>query len=85
LKILKKEHPTNRQSSTETVCVVSKEENRNSDGETIAAHQIDLKVSTYQGTVFFEHDGESEEFEENEDTFNYLCSRTEKVLISETC
>jgi hypothetical protein len=59
-------------------------ENRNSNGETIIAHQIDLKVSTYQGTVFFEHNGESEEFEENVETFNRLRSRTEKLLISET-
>lgn len=59
-------------------------ENHNSNGEKITAHQLDLKVSTYQGTVFFEHDGESEEFEENESTFKRLRSRTEKLLISET-
>lgn len=59
-------------------------ENRKSNGENIIAHQIDLTVSTYQGTVFFEHDGENEEFEENENTFNMLRSRTEKLLIKKT-
>ncbi len=59
-------------------------ENRNSNGETITAHQLDLKVSTHQGTVFFEHDGKTLEFEENVETFNRLRSRTEKILISET-
>ena len=55
-------------------------ENRNSNGETIIAHQIDLKVSTYQGTVFFEHDGESEEFEENENALVHMVFDGEKMI-----
>jgi hypothetical protein len=59
-------------------------ENHNSNGASITAHQLDLKIYTFQGNVFFEHDGETEEFEENENTFNRLRSRTEKLMISET-
>lgn len=59
-------------------------EHQGSNGESIVVHELDLKVSTYQGTVFFEHDGESEEFEENENTFSYLRRITEKLIISET-
>ncbi len=59
-------------------------ENRNSNGEKIICHEIGLEITNWQGLVYFEYDGESEEFEENVETFNRLRSRTEKLLISET-
>lgn len=59
-------------------------ENHNSNGESIIVHQLDLKIYIFKGNVFFEYDGETEEFEENENTFNRLRSRTEKLMISET-
>ena len=59
-------------------------ENRNSNGEKIICHEIGLEITNWQGMVCFEYDGESEEFQENVETFNRLRSRTEKLLISET-
>ena len=59
-------------------------ENRNSNGEKIICHEIGLEITNWQELVYFEYDGESEEFEENVETFNRLRSRTEKLLISET-
>jgi hypothetical protein len=59
-------------------------ENHNSNGEEITCYLIGVKIETHQGQLFFELDGEKEEFKETEQNFTHLCNRIDKIMINET-
>lgn len=59
-------------------------ESRGSNGEKISVHEIDCIISTFQGEVFFEHEGEKEDYKDSEKTFSYLTRKVEKLIIKAT-
>lgn len=59
-------------------------QSKGSNGERIAVHEIDVVISTYQGQVFFEHEGERDIYKDCEKTFNHLVCEVEKLIIEAT-
>ena len=59
-------------------------EQRNSSGESIDVGEIDVEIHSYQGMITFVHEGLEEEFEENEQSFDYICDKIEQIMIDET-
>ena len=59
-------------------------ENRNSSGEKVTVWDNMLSIHTYQGKLFFEHDGDNKELTENDVNYDFLCAKIEQIMIDET-
>lgn len=59
-------------------------ENRNSNGERIVCYEISLIINNYQGKLYFEHEGDSETYDEKDSVYNHFCAKIEQIMIDKT-
>lgn len=59
-------------------------ENRCSDGEKITCYDLGLEVSSYNGRIYYSCASPTEDFPDNEASYDYLVSKIEEECINET-
>jgi len=59
-------------------------EHNGSQGEKIMSYEVDIKVYTNEGKLILVHNGENEEFGENEAEIDQLVNKVEQICIEET-
>lgn len=58
-------------------------ENKGLEGEFLTAHEIDLFISVCDGVIYFENDGDFDEFKQSKENFDILSNKVGKLIMRE--
>ncbi|WP_044403375.1 hypothetical protein [Lacinutrix sp. Hel_I_90] len=59
-------------------------EHNGSEGESIVCFQLDIEIYTHQGTLYFKHENQKDEFKDEDKSFRYLTAKLHDLIVAET-
>ena len=59
-------------------------ENFGSQGESLICFECGLTISNKEGSIILDYNGQHEKFEENENSWEFVSSKIEEILMEET-